>query len=304
MSGTRPAPAALDPAESPGATPDPAQAGAIAVLTRPAGQAAGLAARLAQAGWQACVWPALELTALEADRVPLPQEYDLVIFVSGNAVRFYTDQLAARQPEGTVWPLGVPAATVGPASAGAVGATLGAAVEVVRPPADAAAFDSEALWGELLRRGLTRGRVLIVRGGEGAAGQGRGWLAQRLAEAGADVSLHAAYRRRPAPWPQARAQRIHEWCARGVHPVWLLSSRQGVEAVYANLGQEFALDAWRGCRLVVPHERIAAAIAADAARCGIATGEAGGGARGADSHRIVIKVCMPHDDAVLAAIVN
>lgn len=275
----------------------------IAVLTRPAGQSVGLATRLAQAGWQVCDWPALALSAVTAQSVPLPQDYDVVVFVSGNAVRFYAEQWAA-QAGASVWPVQVPAATVGPASAAAVTAVFGAGVRVVQPAADVRAFDSEALWDELQRRGLTQGRVLIVRGGEGASGQGRGWLAEQFLSAGAALSLHAAYRRRPAVWLPERRLQLQAWREQDRYPVWFLSSRQGVEAIYANLGQSAALAAWGGCRLVVPHERIAAAIAADAARCGLTTATETSPSGQPDSHRIVIKVCMPHDDAVLAAIVD
>src|SRR5690606_34603163 len=123
--------------------------------------------------------------------VPAPDAFDLVVFVSGNAVRFYGQQLACID-SAVRWPSTVPAATVGLGSARAVRESFGPAVRVIHPPADAPAFDSEALWAEMERRGEAPARVLIVRGGDGAGGQGRNWLAGQFSRSGAEVTLHAA----------------------------------------------------------------------------------------------------------------
>jgi len=274
------------------------------VLTRPAGQSNALAAALLRQGWQVCDWPALLLTGLPALDVPVPDAFELVVFVSGNAVRFYSQQLACVGATQTDWPDGVPTATVGLGSARAVHECFGSTVRVIHPPAEAPAFDSEALWAELERQGLAPTRVLIVRGGQGAEGQGRNWLAGQFARSGAEVTLHAAYRRAAAVWPAQRLDQMRAWQEHGVRPAWLISSREGLEAVLAQAGERAVLAGWQGARVLAPHPRIAQAIASRAASCGIATRQVSGPAPEPDPQAIMIQTCMPHDEAVLEAIVN
>src|SRR3546814_5124008 len=67
----------------------------IAILTRPDGRNETLARALRAAGWQALELPALEIQPLPVQpaQLPLPQDHDLVVFVSGNAARLYIAQL-------------------------------------------------------------------------------------------------------------------------------------------------------------------------------------------------------------------
>lgn len=277
----------------------------IAILTRPAGQSQALAQALRAQGWQVCDWPALLLTGLPAIDVPDPSAFDMVMFVSGNAVRFYFQQLACmRGSEAVAWPRDVLAATVGPGSTRALRECASHPIRVVQPSADAPVFDSEALWAEILRQDLRLQEVLIVRGGRGAEGHGRGWLAERLAGAGARVTLYAAYRRAPAVWPAQRLRQLDAWHASGQRPVWLISSREALDAIVGQLGAERAARAWKGCRIIAPHPRIAQAIATLAGSCGLATQVSDAPVSRPDPEGIVIQTCMPHDDAVLNAIVN
>src|SRR5690606_33283513 len=91
----------------------------VAILTRPAGQSANLARELRIRGWKVYDWPALLLTGLPAIQVPDPAQFDLVMFVSGNAARFFFQQLACASglAQAVDWPAAVPAATVGLGSA-------------------------------------------------------------------------------------------------------------------------------------------------------------------------------------------
>ncbi|GAA5234715.1 uroporphyrinogen-III synthase [Verticiella sediminum] len=275
-----------------------------AVLTRPAGQSAELAARLRALGWRVHDWPALLLTGLPAIDVPQPGAFDLVIFVSGNAARFYLEQLAtARGTLRVGWPADVAVGAVGPSSAGAVRRLLGDTVELLAPAPDAPVFDSEALWAVLSRGPLPR-EVLIVRGGEGREGHGRPWLAGRLADAGVRVTLYAAYRRAPARWPAYRLRQLRAWRAAGRHPVWHVSSREGLAAILQQVGPADAVAGWTGGRVVVGHPRIADAVAAVAHSCGVATRRYEGPGAAPESSAVVIQTTLPHDDAVLATIVN
>ncbi|WP_050849460.1 uroporphyrinogen-III synthase, partial [Bordetella pertussis] len=169
----------------------------IAILTRPQGRNGALAQRLHDAGWQTLCLPALRIEPLPPENgvVPLPRDYDLVVFVSGNAARLYLEQLRERGE--LPWPAGAVAATVGPASARALldSGQFGADTTVLHPAETAPTHDSEALWALLRARPALPRRALLVRGT-----QGRDWLADRLVAAGVEVSRHAVYRRRPAPW--------------------------------------------------------------------------------------------------------
>lgn len=278
----------------------------MAILTRPAGQSALLACALRMRGWKVYDWPALLLTGLPAVKVPDPAQFDLVMFVSGNAARFYFQQLACASglENPVAWPVAVPAATVGLGSAQAVRDCAGGAVNIIHPSQDAANFDSEALWAELQRRGVSPRKVLIVRGGRGEQGHGRSWLAEQFQANGADVTLYAAYRRDPMVWPPQRRRQLRAWCAGKLRPVWFLSSREAVEALVQQMGAKTMLTYWTGCRVLVPHPRIARFIDELADSCGIATRLVQAPNLEPDTEVIMIQTCMPHDDAVLEAIVN
>lgn len=278
----------------------------LAILTRPAGQSAPLARALRARGWEVCDWPALALTPLPAVDVPLPSAFDMVMFVSGNAVRFYFGQLAQTSGwESEGWPPSIPAATVGPGSARALLDCAGAAVRVIQPPAQAASFDSEALWAEIQRQELRPRNVLIVRGGQGGQGHGRGWLAEQFAARGARVTLYAAYRRGPAVWPPQRLGQLRAWQGAGRRAVWLVSSREALAAIVEHLGGAAqAMRLWQGGRIVAPHPRIAGAVADLARSCGVATTLGEGPSTAALAEGIVIQLCLPHDETVLNAIVN
>ncbi|MGE4338439.1 MAG: uroporphyrinogen-III synthase [Pigmentiphaga sp.] len=272
----------------------------VAVLTRPAGQAAALGEALSRRGWEVADWPALEIATRPATDLPLVEDASLVLFVSGNAVRHFAQQRAARGLTG--WPPHVPVATVGPVSAAAC-AILGAGIEVVHPPADSPSFDSEALWRELGRRNLQPRRVLIVRGGDGAQGSGRGWLAERWRSAGAKVILHSAYERRPVPWPPERQTWLRERQARR-RVTWLWSSGEALAAVAGQWGEAALTDTWRGGRLLATHARVATAIDVLARRRGLATAWSRTDAGAERQQDLILQVCLPQDDAVLAAFVD
>ncbi|SAI71974.1 uroporphyrinogen-III synthase [Bordetella ansorpii] len=267
----------------------------IAILTRPAGRNEALAQRLSAAGWHALCLPALAIEPLPADGpLPMPHDYDLAVFVSGNAVRLYLDRLAPHLPQG--WPAGCTPATVGAASAQVLEASglLGAGSAVLHPAADADAHDSEALWNLLSSRPLPR-RALLVRGT-----QGRDWLADRLAGAGVEVTRHAVYRRLPAVWPDGAAQALRRMAARGAAATWLLTSGEGIAAT-ADAVRAADLQAWwRGCRFVVTHPRLAVALRAAAA---VPFGNAAAPAVDDAATDMVVQICMPADEAIFEAFV-
>jgi uroporphyrinogen-III synthase len=126
------------------------------------------------------------------------------------------------------------------------------------PSADAAQFDSEALWQVVDAQVKPGDRVLIVRGTDGQAegpdqGVGRNWFARRLDEAGATADFVVSYQRglprfSPEQLSLARAAAVDG-------SVWLFSSSEAV----ANLQTCLPGQDWRGARAVATHARIAAA---------------------------------------------
>lgn len=157
-------------------------AGIGVLVTRPAHQCEGLCRLIAQCGGRAQVFPAMEILPprdSEQARALLARAWDLVIFISSNAVRFAL----------TLGPAGMlPAAK----RMAVVGRGTARALEAAGARADLMPerHDSEGLLNlpELSR--VDGQRVLIVRG-EG----GRPLLGDVLVERGADLSYAEVYRR-------------------------------------------------------------------------------------------------------------
>lgn len=269
---------------------DPAFAAAegprIAILTRPAGRNEALAGRLQGAGWQPCILPALEIHPISVASEDLPRlsDFDLVVFVSGNAARQYLNQLA--QADGAAgWPAGVAAATVGPASAQALRDTglFGANTTVLHPDDSASTHDSEALWRVLEAQPRLPARVLVVRGT-----QGRDWLGDKLAAHGVHVTRHAAYQRRPADWAPDQLGALRRWADTGVIATWLLTSGEGADAVNAQLTAAGLSGWWQRCRFVITHPSLAGRLPSS---CHGAAGSA------------MVKICVPNDESIFQAFV-
>jgi uroporphyrinogen-III synthase len=218
------------------------------IVTRPAAQAAAWVQALRALGVQAESLPLIEIApapdaaALDAARAALAQQA-LVVFVSANAVQ----QFAA----GLAWPAGVLAGATGPGTAQALLEAGVPAAQVVQPAADAAQFESEALWAQLRGQPWQGRPVLVVRGG-----RGRDWLADTLRAAGAQVHEVQAYARRAPDWaalaPAPRALLARAAAEPGRH-LWLFSSSEAVQHLSAGL----AIDARHSA--LATHPRIAEA---------------------------------------------
>jgi uroporphyrinogen-III synthase len=255
-----------------------------AVLTRPAGRNGVLAGRLAKAGWQVHEWPALQIEPLSGmpGGIPLPQDYDLAVFVSGNAAAYYLAQIAKLGVDR--WPASCVAAAVGPGTAARLreSGRLDQGCAIVHPTEEAPRHDSEALWDLLKARGPVPRRVLLVRGTEG-----RDWLAERLREHGALVHPHAVYRRAPARWDAGVLACLDGWAGAGVHPAWLLTSGESIDAVRANVALAAPESWWCACRFIVTHARLVS-------RLGIPSGSAAQ----------AVRICPPAEDALYSAFVS
>lgn len=222
------------------------------VVTRPAAEAGEWVHDLRARGVDAIALPLIEIRPV-ADRQPLVREwqrlaiYRAAMFVSANAVRGF---FAARPGEASfavrAWATGN----------GTRQALLAAGVDeraIDSPPADAARFDSEALWSVVERQCRPGDRVLFVRGAEGddAAPAGRDWLEQRLVACGVAAHAVPAYVRAAPSWSDAeRAQ-----AAFLDREAWLFSSSQAIE----NLREALPRHSWQGALAIATHPRIARA---------------------------------------------
>lgn len=224
-----------------------------AVLTRPQGRNETLAAHLQQQGWQVLMLPAMAIEPL--DQVPRrdPADYDLVMFVSGNAARLYIDGMRQQYGHDWRWPRATLAAMVGPGSADALRATgvLTSGARLLFPSDTREGLDSEALW-RLLQPELGQlRRVLIVRGE-----QGRDWLADQLRLTGIQVELLPVYRRAPAVWADMAVETLQAWQQQGLAATWLLSSIESFRALHARVAERGWEDWWRACCFITTHPRI------------------------------------------------
>ena len=231
------------------------------VITRPAAQAGPLAAKIAALGWPVTLLPLLEIHALDGEEecaqlqavLARLREYDLVAFVSPNAIDCVFAHLAA-------WPSGLPLAVVGEGSRLALAAHgVTDANATITSPLDTARSDSEHLLLALDLSALRGKRVLIVRGDGG-----RDYLADGLRAAGAEVEFVTAYRRKvPLLTPALRAtlEKLLQH-----NNDWIITSSEALRGLLALLGEmgdeKTVVVKMQQQHLIVPHARIAQTAAA------------------------------------------
>lgn len=223
------------------------------VLTRPAADAARWSSELAVRGHQVVTLPLIDIGPL-ADTAPVQaawtrlQAIQAVMFVSANAVRHF---MAADGDAS--WPAGTQAWATGPGTVAALHEAQVPGALIAAPAADAAQFDSEALWREVVARVRPGWRVLLVRGAGADGSIGREWLAQQLQQAQAQVEQLAVYERRLPAWTDLQRATAREAASDG--SVWLFSSSEAI----ANLRVLAPQVDWARARALATHERIAQA---------------------------------------------
>lgn len=231
----------------------------LLLVTRPAREAARWVQDLHAVGLAAQALPLIDIgPAPDAAAVAKVRRglasFRAVMFVSANAVEGLLG--AADASDIVRWPAGGQgprAWATGPGTRQALRAAGVPPALIDAPAADAAQFDSEALWARVHKQVSPGVRVLIVRGGD-AQGRaaGRNWLAGELASAGARVETLVAYVRRPPVWTEAQRT-----AAASPGAWWLLSSSEALANLTVVLpGYDAA-----GARALCTHPRIA-----DAAR--------------------------------------
>jgi uroporphyrinogen-III synthase len=225
-------------------------AGVRVLVTRPRNQAVALARLIEEAGGEAVLFPALEITG-PADPAALDRlldrlgEFDITIFVSRNAARFGLKRLRGL---GLALPSRLAVAAVGEGTARVLH-ELG----VVRVLTPAERTDSEGLLAAAALQNVAGRRVVIFRG-QG----GRELLAEELRARGALVEYAECYRRlRPAQDVQPLLERL----ARGALDIVTLTSAEALDNLLAMAGEDGAARL-RRLPVVVVSARLAAACRA------------------------------------------
>lgn len=234
------------------------------IVTRPSREAQDWVQALQQAGLPAQALPLIAIGGAP-DTASVQQawrqlgQYLGAMFVSANAVAGFFEARPAdvallfAEPESLTG-----AWATGPGTTKALLAAGVPAPRIVAPPADAAQFDSEALWQLVASRVGPGARVLIVRGADAAdggngQGAGRDWFARQVTLAGGTVDFVVSYQRLRPQLDAAQLQLARQ--AAGDGSVWLFSSSEAVHNLQAALPQQD----WRSARAVATHARIAQA---------------------------------------------
>lgn len=192
------------------------------------------------------------------------KQYTAIMFVSANAVRFFFELartadvqcLTQAQAAGNAPRCWAP----GPGTAYELRRCGVPAHLIDQPQADAAQFDSEALWQQVAAQVQRTSRVLVVRGDTAgvahAQGAGRQWLANQCQDRGAVVDFAVVYER-TSPILTAHTAQLLDTCGRTPNTIWLASSSEGLRNLQALIGAwSGSPDALYAQRLVVTHPRI------------------------------------------------
>jgi uroporphyrinogen-III synthase len=252
------------------------------IVTRPVREAMQWVDTLRAAGLDAVALPLIEIAPVE-DAAALRAtwhrlaDHAALMFVSVSAVEHFFAHRPAAMAPATVVAAGQRCWATGPGTVRALQRAGVPADAIDTPPAEAARFDSEALWAQVSAQVTPGVRVLIVRGGSvDGRPSGRDWLAREIEAAGGKRDTVVAYRRL-APQLGEAALRLAGEGAAG-RAIWLFSSSEAI----ANLVQALPATDWHAARVVAIHARIAQAAQA----AGFGT----------------VRVCPPLQDALVASI--
>ncbi len=239
------------------------------VITRPAGDASAWVHAVQSAGHSAIALPLIDVGPATHIQ-PVTQawqrwaEWDAVMFVSAQAVRYFFEH-QLRGDIGHTAAVGPRCWATGPGTHKALREAGVPESCIDSPSADAAQFDSEALWQRVAAQVTAGQQVLIVRGHDAdeATGQahaltgtGRDWLAQQIHAAGASAHFVVAYERRRPQWTHEQVAQASQAAQDG--SVWCFSSSQAIR----HLAQILPAQCWTQARCIATHARIAEAAQA------------------------------------------
>lgn len=204
------------------------------VVTRPQPDAALWVQQLQLQGVAATALPMMAIgpsrstAAVAAVQAALQHlhRYQAIMFVSGNAVRYFFAQL---RMQGLQWPVGTQCWSPGPGTSQALLSEGIAPLALIQPAQDAPQFDSESLWAQAQHHITVGQKILIVRGGDGqqAIGHGRQWLTDQLQQRGVHVDFAPVYERQAPALTPSLLQAIAQ--LRAQQAVWLFSSSECVQ---------------------------------------------------------------------------
>jgi uroporphyrinogen-III synthase len=231
---------------------------ATVLVGRPREQADAWVGELAALGVPARALPLIDIAG-----APDPAAVDAVfaqveaavepvlVFVSPNAVIGFFEAVASVRGtpvHALAWPAQARAAATGPGTVAAL-RECGVPLErIAAPAADAAQFDSEALWWAIAGWPWARRPVWIVRGNGG-----RDWLGQQLRDAGADVRVVQSYSRAAPALSEEGLALLAEALAQPARWIWMFSSSEAIDHLQALAPQS----AWHAGRALASHPRIA-----------------------------------------------
>lgn len=235
------------------------------LVTRPAAQAAALAAMIGAQGGEAVLFPLLDIAPAD-DPAPLQQalahfgDYAIAVFISPNAVDYSLPVLLA----GRCWPAQLRAAAIGQSTAARLAAC---GISAVLAPEQR--FDSEALLElpEFRSERVAGQKVLILRGNGG-----RELLATTLRERGALVDCVTCYQRFAPTDGALLVTLLHDRALDAL----TISSSEGLRNLLALLDPA-ARENLQDIPLFVPHRRIAEVAAELGLQQPVLTGPADAG---------------------------
>jgi len=228
------------------------------VVTRPQPDAALWVQHLHEQGIDAQALPLMVIgpshspAAVSALQTALRQlhQYRALMFVSGNAVRYFFEQLRS---QGLSLPPCLHYWSPGPGTSKALLSEGISPLALIQPAQDALQFDSESLWEQAQHHVQADDAVLIVRGGDGsqATGQGRPWLTEQLQQRGVRVDFAPVYERQA---PAATSQLLQQIALlREQQAAWLFSSSECLQ----HLVHYNTTCSWQAHTALVTHPRIA-----------------------------------------------
>ncbi len=216
------------------------------LVTRPRQQAAPLCRLLEAGGANAFRFPALDIKPLTerralAARLGALEDFNLIVFLSANAVRFGAMLLEQKRD--------LPLAAIGPATSRTLNQ---AGYRVAVQPAGG--FDSEALLRHPKLEHLAGHRILLVKGSGG-----REVLQEELARRGARVTVADVYRRERANPGSGELSALEALFAEGAIQVITATSAETADNLFElatpSVRAGFDCASW-----VVPSERVAARL--------------------------------------------
>ena len=229
------------------------------LVVRPRAQADAWVGELAALGVPARALPLIEIVpapdaaGVEAvfAQVEASVAEAVLVFVSPNAVLGFfeaVERTRGMPARALAWPAQAWAAATGPGTVAALRECGVPAERIAAPAADAAQFDSEALWSAVRGWPWAARPVWIVRGNGG-----RDWLGQQLRDAGADVHVVQSYGRVAPTFSDAERVLLAEALAQPVRWIWMFSSSEAIDHL-----QALVPDAqWHAARALASHPRIA-----------------------------------------------